>query len=113
PIFPAGEEVLGQLLREGTAPAGAFFLQENRLDQYTAETTNIHPVVSEKPHVFGGDQRIDEVRRDLIVGNFGTVLNEVTPQQHAVGAVYFRRHRVPDRNQLVARRCLGEGKSNK
>src|SRR5690606_39431051 len=53
-------------------------------------------------HVFRGDQRIDNFRRNVIVGYFCAILDIVSAKHHTVSAVHLRGYLVSDVAEFFA-----------
>jgi hypothetical protein len=103
PVVAARKQVLGELLADGAAPAGAFALQQQGFHHHPGEAPRVHALVLVEPHVFGCHQGFDHGRENFFVVHVRTVLEEVAAQQHAVGRVHFGSHVVLQGPQVGGR----------
>ena len=81
----AGKEVLGQLLRDGTAAAAAAVASDKGLEEDTEQAARVDAGVFVETHILGGDKGIDQIGRQLVVGDIGAVLYADKAQYLAVG----------------------------
>ena len=86
-----GIELLGQLLRNGTAASSALATQDTALDDGTQQGTEIHPTVLVETNILGGHQRLNYCGREVIVAHKDAVCLTVAPctQQLAIGREYL------------------------
>src|SRR5665647_36435 len=82
------EEVLGQLLGDGTAPSG-LFPEKNSLDKNPGKTPEVDTRMPVKPNVFSSNQCIDDIRRDVFIFSPCAVLNVEFAQQDIIFGIYL------------------------
>ena len=82
----AGEEVLGQLLRDGGAAARRAMTTYDGLEQHAEQTARVDTGMVVETHILGSHKCIDEVGRNLVVGDIGACLQTDESQHLAIVA---------------------------
>ena len=84
-----GVELLGELLSDSGAAAGALVAEQDGFEGHAAERTKVNARVAFETLVFGGYERVDDVLRNLVILGIDAVagVSEITAHLHAVGRV--------------------------
>ena len=84
-VVLAGEEVLGQLLGDGAAAAAAALAADEGLEEDAHKAAGVDARVLVETHILGGDEGVDQMGRELVVGHVGAVLQTDEAENLAVG----------------------------
>ena len=89
-LVSAGEEVLGQLLRDGAAAARRALAADDRLEEHAEEAPRVDARMLVEAHILRGHEGVDEVGRYLVVGDVGAVLQPYEAEHLAVVGQHLR-----------------------
>ena len=92
----------------GASASGAPVLKQDGFEQYPEGASYVNPVVLIEPDVFGGDQRVDQLFRQVLIADIGPVLEIVLAQQDFIVGIYFGRKIVLDFSQFLYRGQMTE-----
>ena len=105
------EELLRQLLGNRTTTTATLLHQDSALDNGTHQTREVDTAVLGKADVFGGDKRLDEVGREVVVVHIDAVITAmgIAAERLAIGGNHLRGVLVDRVLQLFHGRHVSDG----
>ena len=88
-VVLAGEEVLGQLLGDGGAAARRAVSSKHGLEEHAEKRTGVDAGMFVESHILRGNEGVDKVRRELLIGDVRAVLETNVAQHLAIVAQHF------------------------